>query len=110
MGLVKYNVLLKIKNMLILRCEENMVNYSGQSQESQEVQKVLQALLQISGSLGRLDIPVETFKLVLDKQDWEYLIRVIEQNKTANFYKFYKREVNDNFFKLGNVKVVCGGV
>ena len=86
-----------------------MVNYSGQSQESQEVQKVLQALLQISGSLGRLDIPVEMFKLVLDKQDWEYLIRVIEQNKTANFYKFYKREVNDNFFKLGNVKIKCEG-
>ena len=110
MGLVKLSVLLKIKNMLILRSEENMVNYSGQSQESQEVQKVLQALLQISGSLGRLDIPVETFKLVLDKQDWEYLIRVIEQNKTANFYKFYKREVNDNFFKLGNVKIKCEGV
>lgn len=96
--------------MLILQSEENMVNYSGQSQESQEVQKVLQALLQISGSLGRLDIPVETFKLVLDKQDWEYLIRVIEQNKTANFYKFYKREVNENFFKLGNVKIKCEGV
>ena len=110
MGLVKLSVLLKIKNMLILRSEENMVNYSGQSQESQEVQKVLQALLQISGSLGRLDIPVETFKLVLDKQDWEYLIRVIEQNKTANFYKFYKREVNENFFKLGNVKIKCEGV
>ena len=70
-----------------------MVNYSGQSQESQEVQKVLQALLQISGSLGRLDIPVETFKLVLDKQDWEYLIRVIEQNKTANFSSFTREKL-----------------
>ena len=79
--------------MLILRSEENMVNYSGQSQESQEVQKVLQALLQISGSLGRLDIPVETFKLVLDKQDWEYLIRVIEQNKTANFSSFTREKL-----------------
>ena len=87
-----------------------MVGYSGHGNEEQEVQKLLQALLQMSGSLGRLDIPVETFKVVLDKRDWEYLIRVIEQNKTANFYKFYKREVNENFFKLGNVKIKCGGL
>lgn len=87
-----------------------MVGYSGHRNEEQEVQKLLQALLQMSGSLGRLDIPVETFKVVLDKRDWEYLIRVIEQNKTANFYKFYKREVNENFFKLGNVKIKCEGV
>lgn len=87
-----------------------MVEYSGHRNEEQEVQKLLQALLQMSGSLGRLDIPVETFKVVLDKRDWEYLIRIIEQNKTANFYKFYKREVNENFFKLGNVKIKCGGV
>lgn len=86
------------------------MNNISEANEQIELNKILQALLQISGSLGRLDIPVETFKLVLDKRDWEYLIRIIEQNKTANFYKFYKREVNENFFKLGNVKIKCEGV
>lgn len=86
-----------------------MSNYSGQKLEEQQVQKLLQSLLQMSGGLGQLDIPVESYKLILNKNDWEYLVRVVEQHKTANFYKFYKREVNCNFFKLGNVKIEhCG--
>ena len=82
-----------------------MVNYLGQSLEVDEMNKILQSLLQINGSFMKLDIETDEVSIVLPKLDWLYIVRIIEQNKTSKVGKFYSKEVGDNFFKLGNIKI-----
>lgn len=82
-----------------------MTEYLGQQAEIEELNKILQSLLQINGSLRRLNAETDEVSIVLPKLDWLYIVRVIEQNKTSKVGKFYSKEVGDNFFKLGNIKI-----
>ena len=77
--------------------------------ESEELNKILQSLLQVNGSLKRLNIETDEVYVVLPKSDWNYIVKVIQQNKQGKVYKFFSMGENDNYFKLGNIKVVCGG-
>lgn len=47
--------------------------------------------------------------ITLPKLDWKYLVKVIQQNKQGKVYKFFSKGENDTYFKLGNIKVLCGG-
>lgn len=87
-----------------------MTEYLGQQQEVEELNKILQSLLQINGSLHRLNTETDEVSIVLPKLDWLYIVRIIEQNKTSKVAKFYSKEVDDNFFKLGNIKIKHSGV
>ena len=42
------------------------------------------------------------------KLDYAYILRVAEQNKTGKFYKFFSYNKEDDYFKLGNIKVKHG--
>ena len=86
-----------------------MTGYLGQQQELNELNKILQSLLQINGSLSRLNTETDEVSIVLPKLDWLYIVRIIEQNKTSKVAKFYSKEVGDNFFKLGNIKIKHSG-
>ena len=86
-----------------------MTTYLGQQQELSELDKLLQSLLQINGSLRRLNTETDEVSIVLPKLDWLYIVRIIEQNKTSKVGKFYSKEVDDNFFKLGNIKIKHSG-
>ena len=78
--------------------------------ESEEFNKILQSLLTINGALKRMDVNTDEMYIVLPREDYVYICRVVEQNKTSKFYKFYSKRDEDNFFRLGNIKVVCGGL
>ena len=59
-----------------------MTEYLGQQHELNELDKILQSLLQINGSLSRLNTETDEVSIVLPKLDWLYIVRIIEQNKT----------------------------
>lgn len=85
-----------------------MTTYLGQTQESKELDSILQSLLQINGSLRRLDIDTEEVYITIPKIDWLYIVRLSEQNKNGKFFKFYSKEADQDYFKLGNIKVKHG--
>lgn len=85
-----------------------MTTYLGQTQESKELDSILQSLLQINGSLRRLDIDTEEVYITIPKIDWLYIVRLSEQNKTGKFFKFCSKEADQDYFKLGNIKVKHG--
>ena len=82
-----------------------MTTYLGQSLEVDEMNKILQSLLQINGSFMKLNIETDEIYITIPKLDYAYILRVAEQNKTGKFYKFFSHNKEDNFFKLGNIKV-----
>lgn len=82
-----------------------MTIYLGQQSECKELDSILQSLLQLNGSFKRLDIQTDEIYITIPKMDYTYILRVAEQNKTGNFYKFFSYNKEDNFFKLGNIKV-----
>ena len=82
-----------------------MTTYLGQSLEVDEMNKILQSLLQINGSFMKLDIQTDEIYITIPKMDYNYILRVAEQNKTGKFYKFFSHNKEDDFFKLGNIKV-----
>ena len=84
-----------------------MTIYLGQQQECKELDSILQSLLQINGSFKRLNIETEEIYVTIPKMDYNYILRVAEQNKAGKFYKFFSYNKEDNFFKLGNIKVKC---
>ena len=77
--------------------------------ESEDLNKILQSLLTINGALKKMDIDTDEMFITLPKLDWKYIVKVIQQNKQGKVYKFFSMGENDNYFKLGNIKVVCGG-
>ena len=82
-----------------------MTEYLVQQQECKELDSILKSLLQLNGGFKRMDIETDEVSIVLPKLDWLYIVRIIEQNKTSKVGKFYSKEVGDNFFKLGNIKI-----
>lgn len=78
--------------------------------ESEELNKILQSLLQINGSLKKMDIDTDEMFITLPKLDWRYIVKVIQQNKQSKVYKFFNMGENGTYFKLGNIKIVCGGL
>lgn len=82
-----------------------MTEYLGQQVEVEEMNKILQSLLQINGSLRKLNTDTDEICIMLPKLDWSYIVRVIEQNKTSKVAKFYSKGVDENYFKLGNIKI-----
>ena len=78
--------------------------------ESEDLNKILQSLLTINGSLKKMDIDTDEMFITLPKLDWTYIVKVIQQNKQGKVYKFFSMGEKDTYFKLGNIKVVCGGV
>ena len=85
-----------------------MTTYLGQQQECKELDCILQSLLQLNGSLARMDIHTDEIYITIPKMDYAYILRVAEQNKTGKFYKFFSYNKGDEFFKLGNIKVKHG--
>lgn len=85
-----------------------MTTYLGQQMECKEMDSILQSLLQINGSFKRMDIQTDEVYVTIPKLDYDYILRVAEQNKTGKFYKFFYYNEDDNFFKLGNIKVKQG--
>ena len=85
-----------------------MTTYLGQQMECKEMDSILQSLLQINGSFKRMDIQTDEVYVTIPKLDYDYILRVAEQNKTGKFYKFFSYNKGDNFFKLGNIKVKQG--
>ena len=85
-----------------------MTTYLGQQMECKEMDSILQSLLQINGSFKRMDIQTDEVYVTIPKLDYDYILRVAEQNKTGKFYKFFSYNEDDNFFKLGNIKVKQG--
>ena len=86
------------------------MNNLSEASEQVELNKILQALLQINGSVRKLNIDADEVYVVLPKADWNYIVKVIQQNKQGKVYKFFSMGENDTYFKLGNIKVVCGGI
>ena len=82
-----------------------MTTYLGQQSECKELDFILESLLQINGSFKRLNIETDEIYITIPKMDYTYILRVAEQNKTGKFYKFFSYNKEDNFFKLGNIKV-----
>ena len=85
-----------------------MTTYLGQQSECKELDSVLQSLLQLNGSLTRMDIHTDEIYITIPKLDYSYILRVAEQNKTGKFYKFFSYNKDDGYFKLGNIKVKQG--
>ena len=85
------------------------MNNLSEASEQVEFNKILQALLQINGSVRKLNIDADEVYVVLPKADWNYIVSVADQGKGHKFYKFYSKKESDNFFRLGGVKVKCGG-
>ena len=86
------------------------MNNLSEANEQIELNKILQSLLQVNGSLKRLNIETDEVYVVLPKADWNYIVKVIQQNKQGKVYKFFSMGETDTYFKLGNIKVVCGGI
>ena len=86
------------------------MNNLSEASEQVEFNKILQALLQINGSVRKLNIDADEVYVVLPKADWNYIVSVADQGKGCKFYKFYSKKESDNFFRLGGVKVKCGGI
>ena len=86
------------------------MNNLSEASEQVELNKILQALLQINGSVRKLNIDTDEMFITLPKLDWKYIVKVIQQNKKGKVYKFFSMGENDTYFKLGNIKVVCGGI
>ena len=86
------------------------MNNLSEASEQVELNKILQSLLQVNGSLKRLNIETDEMFITLPKLDWKYIVKVIQQNKQGKVYKFFSMGENDTYFKLGNIKVVCGGI
>ena len=85
-----------------------MTTYLGQQSECKELDSILQSLLQLNGSFRKLDIETDEIYITIPKMDYTYILRVAEQNKTGKFYKFFSYNKEDDFFKLGNIKVKHG--
>ena len=86
------------------------MNNLSEASEQVELNKILQSLLQVNGSLKRLNIETDEMFITLPKLDWKYIVKVIQQNKQGKVYKFFSMGENDNYFRLGSIKVVCGGI
>ena len=86
------------------------MNNLSEANEQIELNKILQALLQINGSVRKLNIDADEVYVVLPKVDWNYIVSVADQGKGHKFYKFYSKKEFDNFFKLGNIKIKHSGV
>ena len=86
------------------------MNNLSEANEQIELNKILQALLQINGSVRKLNIDTDEMFITLPKLDWKYIVKVIQQNKQGKVYKFFSMGEKDTYFKLGNIKVVCGGI
>ena len=85
-----------------------MTIHLGQQSVCKELDSILQSLLQLNGSLTRLDVQTDEIYITIPKMDYTYILRVAEQNKTGKLYKFFSYNENDGYFKLGNIKVKQG--
>ena len=85
-----------------------MTIHLGQQSVCKELDSILQSLLQLNGSLTRLDVQTDEIYITIPKMDYTYILRVVEQNKTGKSYKFFSYNENDGYFKLGNIKVKQG--
>ena len=86
------------------------MNNISEANEQIELNKILQALLQINGSVRKLNIDADEVYVVLPKSDWNYIVSGADQGKGHKFYKFYSKKESDNFFRLGGVKIKHSGV
>lgn len=77
-----------------------------QVDEQKELSKIKDALLQLKGSFDRLGISDEEYSLKLQSYQYEYLQRIIENNRVCSAYKFYK--VDYRGFKVCNVLIRKG--
>ena len=80
---------------------------TGQEMEFKAVQGLYDGMLKVSSSLLKLGIKDSDYELVIDDQQFEYLVSLIELTDVHNFKKFYRRIDNDTFtfscFKVSRV-------
>ena len=70
---------------------------TGQEMEFKAVQGLYDGMLKVSSSLLKLGIKDSDYELLIDDQQFEYLVSLIELTDTHNFKKFYKRSDDDSF-------------
>ena len=77
--------------------------------EEVEMKKIQQAILQLSASMGRLGVDVDSLKIQILFEDYEYIRRLIRDNPNWSCSKYCKIVSND-LILINGVKVVARGV
>ena len=77
--------------------------------EEVEMKKIQQAILQLSASMGRLGVDVDSLKIQISFEDYEYIRRLIRDNPNWGCSKYCKIVSND-LLLINGVKVVSRGV
>ena len=77
--------------------------------EEVEMKKIQEAILQLSASMGRLGVDVDSLKIQISFEDYEYIRRLIRDNHNWSCNKYCKIVSND-LILINNVKVISRGV
>ena len=77
--------------------------------EEVEMKKIQQTILQLSASMGRLGVDVDSLKIQIPFEDYEYIRRLIRDNPNWSCNKYCKIVSND-LLLINNIKVISRGV
>ena len=77
--------------------------------EEVEMKKIQEAILQLSASMGRLGVDVDSLKIQIPFEDYEYIRRLIRDNPNWSCYKYCKIVSND-LILINNIKIISRGV
>ena len=72
--------------------------------EEVEMKKIQGAILQISGSATRLGVDVDSLKIQMSFEDYEYIRRLIRDNPNWSCNKYCKI-VNDEVLSINGVRI-----
>ena len=72
--------------------------------EEVEMKKIQEAILQISGSATRLGVDVDSLKIQMSFEDYEYIRRLIRDNPNWSCNKYCKI-VNDEVLSINGVRI-----
>ena len=72
--------------------------------EEVEMKKIQQAILQISGSASRLGVDIDSLKIQMSFEDYEYIRRLIRDNPNWSCNKYCKI-VNDEVLSINGVRI-----
>ena len=77
--------------------------------EEVEMKNIQQAILLISGIATRLGVDVDSLKIQISFEDYEYIRRLIRDNPNWSCNKYCKIVSND-LLLINNIKVISRGV
>ena len=72
--------------------------------EEVEMKKIQEAILQLSASMGRLGVDVDSLKIQMTFEDYEYIRRLIRDNPNWSCNKSCKI-VNDEVLSINGVRI-----